>query len=186
MILCAGNNETFSFATPIGVGLIESAMNLTRLCLFDKPSFLLFIGSAGSYGNHQIFDIVESTTAANIELGYFEKRSYTPLDNVIDDSSKSDVPRETNKQIIVNSSNYITTDKASAETFLRAGISVENMEFFSVLRIAQEFEIPAAGVFVVTNFCEPNAHEQFIQNHEEAKKRLTQYLLTKYKDLKND
>lgn len=185
MILCAGNNETFPFATPIGVGLIESAMNLTRLCLFDKPSFLLFIGSAGSYGEHQIFDIVESTTAANIELGYFDKRSYTPIDNVIDDSTDNNVSRGTNKQVIVNSSNYITTDKASAKTFLSAGISLENMEFFSVLRIAKEFSIPAAGVFVVTNYCEPNAHEQFIKNHEEAMGKLTSYLLNKYKDLQS-
>lgn len=58
MILCAGNNESFSFATPIGVGLIESTINLSRLCLFDKPEFILFIGSAGSYGEQNIFDIV--------------------------------------------------------------------------------------------------------------------------------
>ena len=185
MILCAGNNETFSFATPIGVGLIESAMNLTRLCLFDKPPFLLFIGSAGSYGNHQLFDIVESTTAANIELGYFEKRSYTPLDNVIDDSREENVSRGTNKPIIVNSSNYITTDAKASETFLQAGLSLENMEFFSVLRIAQEFDIPAAGVFVVTNFCDANAHQEFLANHQEAKKKLTDYLLKKYKDLQS-
>ena len=59
MIVCAGRNETFPFAQTIGVGLIESAINLTRLCLFDKPEYLLFIGSAGSYGEHKIFDIIE-------------------------------------------------------------------------------------------------------------------------------
>ena len=48
MIVCAGRNETFPFAQTIGVGLIESAINLTRLCLFDKPEYLLFVGSAGS------------------------------------------------------------------------------------------------------------------------------------------
>ena len=51
MIISAGNKEIFDFATPIGVGLIESSINLTRLCLFNKPDFLIFIGSAGSYGN---------------------------------------------------------------------------------------------------------------------------------------
>jgi hypothetical protein len=40
MIICAGNNETFDFAQPMGVGLIETSMNLTRACLFDKPEFL--------------------------------------------------------------------------------------------------------------------------------------------------
>lgn len=72
MIICAGRNETFNYATPMGVGLVESAINLTRQCLFNKPDFLLFVGSAGSYGDHEIFDIVESTSASNIELGFFK------------------------------------------------------------------------------------------------------------------
>ena len=59
MIICAGRNETFAYAHSIGVGLIESAINLTRTCLFNKPEYLLFVGSAGTYGNHQIFDIVK-------------------------------------------------------------------------------------------------------------------------------
>ncbi len=36
MLLCAGRNETLKGATPIGVGLIESAINLTKMCL-KKP-----------------------------------------------------------------------------------------------------------------------------------------------------
>ncbi|OQX58874.1 MAG: purine-nucleoside phosphorylase, partial [Helicobacteraceae bacterium 4484_230] len=104
MIICAGNNETFDFATPMGVGLVEMAMNLTRLCLFDKPEFLLFVGSAGSYGNYRIFDIVESKTASNIELSFLQKKAYTPLDNII--CAKEDKKED----VIVNSSNYISTD----------------------------------------------------------------------------
>ncbi len=83
MIVCAGNNETFPFATPIGVGLIDSAINLTRLCLFDKPEYILFVGSAGSYGEYDIFDIIESSNASNIELSFFEDNSYTPIDNMV-------------------------------------------------------------------------------------------------------
>jgi len=67
MIICAGNNETFKFAEPMGVGLIDSAINLTRRCLFDKPDYLLFIGSAGSYGKHNIFDIAKKIKK-NIKL----------------------------------------------------------------------------------------------------------------------
>ncbi|MGB0990571.1 MAG: purine-nucleoside phosphorylase, partial [Halarcobacter sp.] len=88
MIICAGRNETFNFAKEMGVGLIESAINLTRQCLFDKPEFLLFIGSAGSYGNHEIFDIVESKRAANLEQSFLTNSSYTPLDNVLESENK--------------------------------------------------------------------------------------------------
>ena len=167
MIICAGNNETFDFAQPTGVGLIETAMNLTRLCLFDKPEFLLFIGSAGSYGEANIFDIVESKTASNIELSFLNNDAYTPLDNVVStniDSSKKDV--------IVNSSNYISTNEELTKKFLKLGIGIENMEYFAVLKIAQEFDIPAGGVFCITNYTNENAHADFIKNHEEAKELL--------------
>ena len=89
MIICAGNNETFQFATSVGVGLIESAINTTRLCLFDKPDYLIFIGSAGSYGKYNIFDIVESSSGSNIELSFLEGNSFTPIDNVISTQNKT-------------------------------------------------------------------------------------------------
>jgi nucleoside phosphorylase len=178
MIICAGNNETFNFALSTGVGLIETAMNLTRLCLFDKPEFLLFVGSAGSYGKHKIFDIVESKTASNIELSFLNNDAYTPLDNVV--SSNID---DTVKDVIVNSSNYISTNEGLTQKFLSFGVGIENMEFFSVLKIAQEFNIPAGGVFCITNYTNENAHEDFLKNHEKAKELLSIHVKNRIKEL---
>lgn len=177
MIICAGNNETFDFATPTGVGLVETAMNITRLCLFDKPEFLLFVGTAGSYGKKKIFDIVESKTAANIELAFLQQKAYTPLDNVVSASN------EDKREIIVNSSNYITTDAETAKGFLHFGVGIENMEFFAALRVAQEFGIPAGGVFCVTNYCNSRAHDDFLANHAEAKVLLTEHVRGRIKEL---
>ena len=177
MIICAGNNETFECATPLGVGLVEMAMNLTRLCLFDKPEFLLFVGTAGSYGKHEIFDIVESKTAANIELAFLQKKAYTPLDNVV--STQTDGT----KDVLVNSSNYISTDAELVKKFLSFGVEIENMEFFSFLRIAQEFDIPAGGVFCVTNYCNENAHADFLKNHDEAKALLSAHVKRRIREL---
>ncbi|RXK01736.1 purine-nucleoside phosphorylase [Arcobacter sp. CECT 8989] len=174
MIICAGRNETFNFAKEMGVGLIESAINLTRQCLFDKPEFLLFIGSAGSYGNHKIFDIVESKRAANIELSFLEDNSYTPLDNVLESENKM-VRNDT----IINSSNYISKNFELSKNFNEYGIGAENMEFYSILQVAKEFEIPVAGIFVITNYTNENAHEDFLKNHKEAMEKLTSYLLEK-------
>ena len=176
MIICAGNNESFDFAQPMGVGLVEMAMNLTRLCLFDKPEFLLFVGTAGSYGEHGILDIVESKTAANIELAFLQKKAYTPLDNVVSAQT------ENKRDVIVNSSNYISTDAELCRSFLPLGIALENMEFFSVLRVAQEFGIPAGGVFCVTNYCDENAHADFLKNHAAAKTKLTEHIQKRIKE----
>ena len=53
------------------------------------------------------------------------------------------------------------------------------MEFIAVHKVAQKFQIPAYGVFVAPNFCDKNAHEDFIKNHEQAKKELENYLKQK-------
>ena len=177
MIICAGNNETFSFATPMGVGLIETAINLTRLCLFDKPEFLLFVGTAGSYGEKKIFDIVESKTAANIELAFLRNDAYTPLDNVVTANTTNQ------KDIVVNSSNYISTNETLTKGFLKFGVGIENMEYFSVLRVAQEFNIPAGGLFCITNYTNKQAHEDFLKNHNKAKELLHEHVKKRIKEL---
>ena len=53
------------------------------------------------------------------------------------------------------------------------------MEFFSVLKVAQEFNIDALGIFVVTNYTNQDAHQDFISNHKEAIDRLVSYLKDK-------
>ncbi len=170
MIICAGKTEQFDFAVPVGVGMLEVAMNLTRLCMAEKPKFLLFVGTAGSYGEKKIFDIVESKTAANIENSFFTGGSYTPIDNVV--SSVEDVSRET----LVNSSNYITTDKTLGKHYMAQNIHLENMEYFAVLKVAQSFGISAGGVFIVTNYCDENAHKDFLKNQKEAMDKLSAYI----------
>ena len=178
MILSAGNEEVFSFAQPIGVGLIETAINLTRICLFDRPNSLIFIGSAGSYNpkKHQIFDIITTSSASQIEISFLNKKSFTPIEQIITAS----VSRET----IVNSSNYITTDKLSALAFDKLGMEIENMEFYSVMSVAKEFNIPVKGIFVITNYCDITAHQEYISNIKKAKNILIQYLKDK-KYIKN-
>jgi nucleoside phosphorylase len=171
-IISSGNQEIFPFALPIGIGLIETTINLTKLCEFDKPDFLIFIGSAGSYGNLKPFEIFESKAASNIEHCFLKKECYTPIDNVI---ALNDVSRET----IVNSSNYITTDELISKAYLKLNIQAENMEFFSVLKVAKEYEIPTLGIFVITNYCCKDAHKEYISNIKTAKEKLIEYLLEK-------
>jgi len=173
MFICAGESEQFDFAIPVGIGMTDVAINLTKLCLSQKPEFLFFVGTAGSYGEKKIFDIVESKTAANIENSFFNAKAYTPIDNLV--STAEDVSRET----IVNSSNYITTDKSLGKQYLAKNIHVENMEYYAVLKVAKSFGIPAAGIFIVTNYCDENAHKDFLENHKEAMDRLTQHIKEK-------
>lgn len=178
MIVCAGKIETFNFATPVGIGLTDVSINLTKLCMEKKPEFLLFVGSAGSYGEKQIFEIIESKTACNIENSFLEGHSYTPIDNVV--SATEEVSRET----LVNCSNYVTSNSHYAKQYLKKNIHLENMEFYAVLKVAEKFGIPAGGVFIVTNFCDENAHEDFKKNHKIAMQKLAAYMNEKNRELR--
>jgi len=173
MIISAGNEEIFSFARPIGIGLVESAINLSQICLIDRPKSLIFIGSAGSYNSdkYKIFDIVTTSSASQVEISFLKRESYTPIEQIITAS----VSQET----IVNSSNYITTDKIAALAFDKLGMEIENMEFYSVMKVAKEFDIPVRGIFVITNYCDKNAHEEYIKNIKKAKEILISYLKEK-------
>lgn len=176
MILCAGRNESFNFAKSIGVGLIESAMTLTKCVLEEKPSFLFFIGTAGSYGGYKPLDLIYSHRAANIELGFLQNQCYAPLETHIE-ATTIYVSRGTkNGSPIINSSNYITTDALLSHQMLNKGFELENMEFFSVLSVANQFNIPCSGFFVVTNYCDENAHRDFVKNHAEAKELITLHI----------
>ncbi len=100
-----------------------------------------------------------------------QNSAYTPIDNAV----RIDTAL-TNSEVIVNSSNYISTNQILSKEFLQYNVELENMEFFSVLSVAKEFEIPAFGIFVVTNYTNENAHSDFIKNHKEAMNKLVKYL----------
>ncbi|CUU40959.1 MULTISPECIES: purine-nucleoside phosphorylase [Helicobacter] len=181
MIVCAGNGEYFSFAKSIGIGLCESAIGLTQVCLRESVDSIIFVGSAGAYSKDIcIGDICLADNATQIELGFLEDKAYTPLDNHIQSGVLNEkyVSYETYKnlatykKVIVNSSNYITTDEAMALRFANANIALENMEFFAVMRVAQYFHLPCAGVFCVSNHCHKNAHNEFLSNHQMVKEKI--------------
>ncbi|WP_104697357.1 MULTISPECIES: phosphorylase family protein [unclassified Helicobacter] len=179
MFICAGNGEDFKFATSIGVGLIESAISLTQICIKDKPNFLCFIGSAGSYDfSLPLLEICMSQESTQIETSCFKDKSYTPIQ--LHQKSLDNVSCETIDKIkslglrpvVVNSSNYITTNVQMAKNFIQQGILLENMEFYSILSVAKKFQIPCIGIFCVSNYCNAQAHQDFMKNRDVIIKKI--------------
>lgn len=179
MFVCAGNGEEFEFAKSIGVGLVESAITLSEICMSERVESLVFVGSAGSYDKEvDLLELFVSTESTQIESSLLVGESYTPLKQEI--KSLENVSCETIRKIlslnfpqaIVNSSNYICVDSAYALRMKERGILLENMEFFSVLSVAKRFNIPALGVFCVSNHCGERAHQEFLENRGEVMGRL--------------
>ncbi|AFI03552.1 purine-nucleoside phosphorylase [Helicobacter cetorum] len=171
MLLCAGRNEMLKGAIPIGVGLIESAINLTCLCL-KNPSIesLVFIGSAGSYSQEiELLSVFESVECYQIEESFTHFKSYTPLDNAIQIECEE---KALFQRVKLNSSNYIHTNEIFAQKMAQNNILLENMEFFSVLSVAKTFSLKAKGIFCVSNYVGTNAHKEFKENHAKVKRIL--------------
>lgn len=180
MIVCAGRSETISYAVPIGVGLVEASMGLMKLCLREYVEKLVFVGSAGAYCYEiPLLSLCISARATQIESSFVSGGSYTPLDNYIESNVSQETFRVGDRclrDVAVNSSNYITMDSGVCAAMCGAGIMVENMEFFALLRVAQDFNIPAYGVFCITNYCDTNAQKDFIANHAAAKQKLEDFI----------
>ena len=242
LIVCAGKNEVFSFATSIGVGLVQASVGLTQLCLEKKPEKLVFIGTCGIYkrtlgdfdgvnssGNlgekfanesvnlnessvnfgrkflnfkenlqnknlnssenlninsHDfspksqkiqslnLLEIYETRHAFNVEASRILGDFYSPAVWEIN----LNVSYETKK---CNSSNYICADERVAARFAAMGLELENMEAFAVLSVAAKFGVDAVCFLCATNFCDSQAHQNFIKNHAQAKKNLENFLQEK-------
>lgn len=195
LIICAGGNEEFSFAKGVGIGLINAACGLAQLCLeYLKAGKdienIIFIGTCGLYNEpkdtsknlkqglkdeknlkpaNELLQIYESAHCFNVEYAKLCANFYTPLSNEIN----ANVSQETFK---CNSSNYICADKTAAQKFANLGLNLENMELFAVLSVAKRFKIPATSYLCATNFCDENAHKNFVKNHKEAKIKLEEFL----------
>lgn len=175
LIVCAGGNENFYFAKALGIGMIQSSIKLSELCIKEKPSKIIFIGTCGLYDKGELLQIYHSSHAFNIEFSSIKDKFYSPIKNEIN----LNVSYETFKNYKTNSSNYICQNKKAAQEFAKLGLELENMEFFSILCVAKNFGIEAEAFLCATNFCDENAHSLFIKNQEEAKKRLTLFLQEK-------
>lgn len=162
MIVCAGKNESFDFAKSIGIGVTQSAINLTKILMQNSYEEIIFVGTAGIYGGAKIGEIYESKSASNLEISFINNQSYSPILGEIH-------PNVSCETIKVNSSNFITTDDKISAKFYEFGFVLENMEFFSVAEVAKSFNLPFLGIFYTTNFCNKKAHEDFIKNHKIAK-----------------
>ncbi len=172
MIVCAGGNENFPFAKAIGIGLVESVFYLTQICFNEKPSKLIFIGTCGLYDKGKLLEIYKSSHAFNIEFSKISNAFYTPAKNEIYIENEN----VSSKTIKINSSNYICQNSHAAKEFANLGFFAENMEAFSVLSVAKNLNIQAECILCATNFCNENAHKDFMKNHKKAKEKLENYL----------
>lgn len=80
VFVCAGNGEEFSFATPIGVGLVDSTITLSNLLAKGDIGRVIFVGSCGLYDeNKELLKLYQASTVSNTEFGSLVGSFYSPI-----------------------------------------------------------------------------------------------------------
>jgi len=181
LIVSAGRGEFFDGVLPVGVGLVESTITLSRFLTGRKVKGVIFVGTIGSYGSLQIGEEVISYSATQIEIGALEKKSYSPLqleveNRKIEGELSPLIPILPRRVIKINSSNYITTDWELASLFRKGGVEGESMEFYAILETLHRFNLPGFGYFVVTNYTNSSAHSSYLENLPMARKKIGKFV----------
>ncbi|NUQ82341.1 MAG: hypothetical protein HUU10_12085 [Bacteroidetes bacterium] len=158
-----------------GVGPVEAAIHTTRYITSLHPAEIFFIGTAGSYPNRFLSpgDVVIPFSYRFGDVATAMGNSYMP------DPQPSELSFERHCQLPhypfkVKNGVVLTTPSITRETsasvalrdFYRA--DAEQLEVFSVARVAAYFHISFTAILGISNLVGPDSHSQWKANEEMA------------------
>jgi nucleoside phosphorylase len=170
----------------LGIAYLNSALNLERylLNLKEKPSQIIFLGTAGSFEGIDIGDISSVSKVSLLMSTTRMKLAYTPLkeeDLTINKKSEE-------KFSDIKSSHCFSSLGISQSKFLylelkkefKNEILVENMELFGLAKVASDHKIPWEAYLGITNHIGARAHQEWKQSHAAVSEKLNNWFIEKY------
>lgn len=136
-----------------GIGILETALKLTKKLTSNNYDLVINTGIAGSFNKDiKIGDVVEVTQDILSEIGYeenenfFEFKSFT-VPNKFTVDSKTDLLKV--KSITVNtvSGNLASINKIKK----RLNPDIETMEGAAIFRVCNDFDIPCIQIRSISN-----------------------------------
>jgi len=175
VFVCAGRTEVFEFAKSVGVGMVEAALGVAEILRESKFDEVVFVGTCGLYDKRdELLKIYEVFKVENLEMSGVLSLAYSPLFEMTE-KIKSVIKTPNVSRETFNSSNFITTDAKTAQKFSSFFVG-ENMELYGVKVACERAGVAWRGILCATNYCDQNAHKNYVKNIKEAKKRLEKYI----------
>ncbi len=136
-----------------GVGMVNTAINLTKELMKNRYDLVINMGVAGSFSNKlKNGDVVEVTEDNFFEIGFeddFEVSRFTDFDLKIKYLNKS---RTSLKKVRAITVNTVHGNNATISAIVqRENPEIESMEGASVFKVCEEFNMPCIQIRSISN-----------------------------------
>lgn len=142
----------------VGIGKINSAMNMMKIIQEEEPDVVVNFGSCGNLSDYQVGDVIEvGSVYNNIDVRPFAPYGCTPASPHCElELSDSGVKCFTTDQIYDNSrSDYAEKYKEMIDT-----CDIVDMECYSLAYVCKQFDIPFYSFKWVSDDGEPDSWEE--------------------------
>ena len=168
----------------VGIGILQAAINATRILASRKPARVVFLGTCGAFRGIRLAvgDVVVGTDVrmgdSAVVRGQAEWVGEVGDVRRMDDAGVGDLMASGAKPARIVTTLAITTDDALAETLAdHLGADVEHLEASAVVASAASFGIPCAVLLGVANEVGGEGRDQWRQNHVRASAEAGRVLL---------
>lgn len=159
---------------PAGIGAVDAAAGAAATIARTRPRLILFVGTAGSYGDSPpIGAVAVARRICLAATAVLRGEAYLPGPMPHDLTTDAELYRALRRAGRTYAADVATTlgitrRRALATRLAATGATVENLEAFAVARAAARAELPFAAVLGIANRVGPQAHREWRANADAA------------------
>ena len=157
------NGSSLYVVEAVGIGLVDSAIGMTRCIERHRPTDVVFLGTCGSFGKHAIGDVVSGRSIVLVDRAIDDGQAVklSPLTIDLEPSLLAlDLPRV----VVANTIGVTVNDELAAR--LAARCDVEHLEAFAVARAANIAKVRCTIMLGIANMVGKNGSADWKTNHE--------------------
>jgi len=159
---------------PMGIGLVDAGIGLTRCIMTRRPTHVLALGTAGASPRSglAIGDVIVGQSVRLVDTAVVEGRAALPYgaDATFDPAMVDAVFSAGARPCAIANTLGITTDDALA-TKLAVLATVEHLEAYAVARACHSLGVPCTVVLGIANEVGAKGRDQWRANHVQASAR---------------
>ena len=173
---------------PVGVGFLESAINLTSLLeRFPQVDKLLFTGSAGVYPN--ISTIVPGDICSCLETVLADGAAEQGFSLYAEPLPRTAIPatlqlgRDLYPAKIATLLTLTQSDSLAETIQKKLNVELETMELYGIAQVCRNRSLPWNAVIGITNQVGSSGHLQWRKSFREIAAKTGEFLLDELKDI---